>query len=165
MQKTSDEMYEDYLYDKMKAECEAMAASGPSTEDMLILADKLNELRDKKKSLDEESKAVSKEIEEIDALLTEAMMENEVEKFSRNKKTFYLSTRLFASALDGNKDALFGALRENGYGDLITETVNANTLSSFVKEQREMNGGEEVPEWLGSVVNVCEKTTVGIRKI
>ena len=53
-------------------------------------------------------------------------------------------------------------MRKRGYGDMITESVNANTLSSFVKEKREENDGE-IPEWLTEVVNSYEKTTVGTR--
>ena len=58
---------------------------------------------------------------------------------------------------------LFDALRAEGYGDMITETVNANSLSSFVKEQIAENG-DELPGWLHGLVNVFEKTTVGVRK-
>ena len=57
----------------------------------------------------------------------------------------------------------FDALRAEGYGDMITETVNANSLSSFVKEQIAENG-DELPSWLHGLVNVFEKTTVGVRK-
>ena len=59
--------------------------------------------------------------------------------------------------------ALLKALRAEGYGDMITETVNANSLSSFVKEQIAENG-DELPGWLRGLVNVFEKTTVGVRK-
>jgi hypothetical protein len=55
------------------------------------------------------------------------------------------------------------ALKENGYGSLVTETVNANTLASFIKEQRETTG-EDVPAWLGDTVHTHEKVSVGIRK-
>ena len=30
----------------------------------------------------------------------------------------------------------------NGFGEIVAETVNANTLASFVKEQRELNNDE-----------------------
>lgn len=68
-----------------------------------------------------------------------------------------------ASAKAGQKDELFGALRANGYGDLITETINAGSLSSFVKEQIAENE-DVLPGWLDGLVNVFEKTTVGVRK-
>ena len=43
------------------------------------------------------------------------------------------------------------------------ETVNANSLSAFVKEQIEENG-DVLPEWLDGLVNVFEKTSVSLRK-
>lgn len=43
------------------------------------------------------------------------------------------------------------------------ETVNANSLSAFVKEQVAENG-DMLPDWLDGLVNVFEKTTVGVRK-
>jgi hypothetical protein len=58
---------------------------------------------------------------------------------------------------------MVAALKENGYGSLVTETVNANTLASFIKEQREATG-EDVPAWLGDTVHTHEKVSVGIRK-
>jgi hypothetical protein len=57
---------------------------------------------------------------------------------------------------------MFAALIAHGYGDLITRTVNANTLASFCKEQREANK-DEIPDWLAEVVNTHAKVTVGIR--
>ena len=130
---------------------------------IFTLADSLKEAKDKKKKLEAEVKELTSEIEQLDRDLSDAMAEEEVEKFSRNGSTFYLSTRLYASPLAGQKEALFQALRENGFGELITETVNAQTLSSFVKEQTKENG-EVVPEWIAQVTNVFEKVSVGIRK-
>ena len=87
----------------------------------------------------------------------------ETQNFTRAGTTFFLSTKTRASAKAGRKDELFDALRANGYGDLITETVNASSLSSFVKEQIAENA-EALPDWLDGLVNVFEKTTVGVRK-
>ena len=55
------------------------------------------------------------------------------------------------------------SLKDNGYGSLVVETVNANTLSSFVKEQKAENN-DEVPSWLSDVISVFEKVSVGVRK-
>ena len=108
-------------------------------------------------------KEVSAEIEQIDLALSDAMAEQEVERFSRNGSTFYLNTRLFASPAAGRKDEMMQTLKDNGYGSLVVETVNANTLASFVKEQKAANG-DEVPQWLSDVVSVFEKVSVGVRK-
>lgn len=127
------------------------------------LADQLKELKDRKKELDAEVKGISAEIERLDLELSDAMAEAECERFSRNGSTFYLNTRLFASPVAGRKDEMILALKNNGYGDIVTETVNANTLSSFVKEQMSLNS-DEVPTWLTDVVSTYEKVSVGIRK-
>ena len=127
------------------------------------LSDQLKELKDRKKELEAEIKNINAEIDRIDLELSDAMAEAECDKFSRNGNTFYLSTRLFASPAAGHKDDMITALKENGYGDIVTETVNANTLASFVKEQKLLND-DEVPVWLTDIINIHEKVSVGIRK-
>ena len=105
----------------------------------------------------------SAEIEQLDHDLSDAMAEQELDKFTRNGSTFYLNSRLFASPAAGRKEELFAALKENGYGSLVTETVNANTLASFCKEQLAAHE-DELPAWLSDVVSTFEKVTVGVRK-
>ena len=132
-------------------------------DNIFSLADQLKELKDRKKDLDLEIKGITAEIERLDMELSDAMAEAECERFSRNGSTFYLNTRLFASPVAGRKDEMIMALKDNGYGDIVTETVNANTLASFVKEQMSLNS-DEVPTWLTDVVSTYEKVSVGIRK-
>jgi len=127
------------------------------------MADRLKDARDRKSELKEQLKAAEAEISELDLALSDAMAESEVERFSRNGSTFYLNSRLFASPASGRKDELMQSLKDNGYGSLVVETVNANTLSSFVKEQKAENN-DEVPSWLSDVISVFEKVSVGVRK-
>lgn len=127
------------------------------------MADRLKTLQEQKKDLEAKVKALGAEITDLDLQLSDAMTEAELDRFSRNGSTFYLKSRLFASPAAGRKDEMMQALKENGYGSLVTETVNANTLASFIKEQREITG-EEIPEWLGDTVSTYEKVSVGIRK-
>lgn len=127
------------------------------------LADQLKGAKDKKKELDAQVKELGAEIERLDLALSDAMTEAECERFSRNGTTFYLNTRLFASPMAGRKEDMLQALKLNGYAELVTETVNANTLASFVKEQKELNN-DEIPDWISSVVSVFEKVSVGVRK-
>lgn len=127
------------------------------------MADRLKAAKDRKKELDAMVKEVNAEIEELDLALSDAMAEQEVERFSRNGNTFYLNTRLFASPAAGRKDEMMQALKDNGYGSIVVETVNANTLASFVREQKAANG-DEVPAWLSDVISTYEKVSVGVRK-
>lgn len=127
------------------------------------MADRLKALREQKKQLEAQADAVGADINELDARLSDAMAEAELERFSRNGSTFYLKSRLFASPASGRKDEMMASLKANGYGSLVVESVNSNTLSSFIKEQREVTG-KDVPEWLGDTVTTFEKVSVGIRK-
>ena len=126
-------------------------------------ADKLKALRDRKEELEAELKQVNMDIDNADWHLSNLMAETETQNFTRAGTMFCLTTKTRASARAGQKDELFAALRGEGYGDMITETVNANSLSSFVKEQIAENG-DALPDWLDGLVSVFEKTTVGVRK-
>jgi hypothetical protein len=133
------------------------------SEKMFELAERLKSLRDQKQETEAALKEINAQIDETAYRLSEAMAESETQNFTRSGTIFYLTTRTCASATAGSKDELYAALREQGFGDLVYETVNANSLSSFVKEQMEENG-DALPDWLVRLVNVFDKTTVGVKK-
>ncbi len=133
------------------------------SEKMFELADRLRELREAKVNAEQALKAVNDQIDEVDYRLSELMAETETQNFTRSGTMFYLTTKTRAFAAADRKEELFTTLRSEGYGDLVTETVNANSLSAFVKEQITENG-DALPDWLRGLVNVFEKTTVGVRK-
>lgn len=126
-------------------------------------ADRLKALRDRKDELEAALKQVNMDIDSADWHLSNLMAESETQNFTRAGTMFCLTTKTRANAAAGRKEELFDALRAEGFGDLITETVNANSLSSFVKEQIAENG-DALPDWLSGLVSVFEKTTVGVRK-
>lgn len=130
---------------------------------MLQLAEQLKALRDKKTELEAYVKEINAEIEEVDFKLASMMAESETANFTHAGTMFSLTTKTRASAMAGNKEELFEALRREGYGDLVYETVNANSLSAFVKEQIAEND-DVLPGWLEGLVSVFEKTSVGVRK-
>ena len=132
------------------------------------LADELKGLRDQKGALEAELKQINMDIDNVDWHLSNLMVETETQNFTRAGIMFCLTTKARASAVADRKDELYAALRAAGYGDLVYETVNANSLSAFVKEQIAENAdnpdGDALPAWLSGLVNVFEKTTVGVRK-
>jgi vacuolar-type H+-ATPase subunit I/STV1 len=134
-----------------------------SSERMFELADRLKELREAKQRAEQEVKNLNAQIDEVDYELSELMAETETQNFTRGGIMFCLTTTTRASAAAGKKDELYGLLKKNGYGDLVYETVNANSLSAFVKEQMAENN-DLLPDWLSGLVNVYEKTSVGVRK-
>jgi hypothetical protein len=130
---------------------------------MFSLADKLVDLRDEKNDLEAQLKELQAEIGETEFQLAQHMASDEVQNFNRAGRLFCLTNKMRASAAAGRKEELFEALREQGFGDLIVETVNAQTLSSFVKDQSAENG-DALPDWLDGLVSVFEQTGVSVRK-
>jgi predicted nuclease with TOPRIM domain len=131
-------------------------------DNIFALADRLQTLERAKQCAEEQLKALNGEIDEVRTKLADLMISEEMPNFTRNGRVFYLTTRLFASAIKQRKDELYQWLREHGFGDLVYETVNANSLAAFIREQLEEM--DELPEALAGLVSVHQKTTVGIRK-
>lgn len=134
-----------------------------NSEMMFELADRLKALRDEKKDTEQRVKELNAELDEVDAALAQLMTDTETQNFTRSGTMFCLTNTTRASATADRKDELFDALRTEGYGGLIYETVNANSLSAFVREQISVND-DVLPDWLEGLVSVFEKTTVGVRK-
>lgn len=134
-----------------------------NSEKMFALADRLRTLRGQKQEAEQRLKELNTQLDEADYQLSELMAETETQNFTRAGTMFCLTTKTRASAMAGRKEELYAALRGEGFGDLVYETVNANSLSAFVKEQISENG-DALPDWLDGLVNVFEKTTVGVRK-
>ena len=133
------------------------------TQNMYELAERLKQLREEKKNAEQRLKEINAEIEQADYQLSMLMAETETQNFTRAGTTFALTTKIRASAVAGRKEELYAALKENGCGDLVYETVNANSLSAFVKEQIAENQ-DTVPEWLSGLVHVYEQTAVSVRQ-
>lgn len=77
--------------------------------------------------------------------------------------SFYPLRKMTASLVageDGTKEAAMKWLRENGLGELISETVNAGTLASAIKSMIE----ETAKEPPAGVVKVNTYSTVGFSK-
>ncbi len=130
---------------------------------MFDLAARLKSLRDEKNELETRLKEVNAQIDDADQRLAGMMADSETQNFTHSGTMFCLITKTRASAAPDSKQELFSALRREGYGDLVYETVNANSLSAFVKERIAENE-DVLPDWLDGLVNVYEKATVSVRK-
>lgn len=130
---------------------------------MYGLAEQLKALREEKKEAEQRVKDISAALDDVEYRLATIMADTETQNFTRAGTMFSLTHKTRASATADRKDELYAALKAAGYGDLVYETVNANSLSAFVNEQITENC-EALPEWLEGLVNVYEQTKVSVRK-
>lgn len=71
-----------------------------------------------------------------------------------------VSGKLYAAIKADRKEVAYAWLRKNELGDLITETVNASTLSAVARDMRE-NQNKDLPE---DLFNVADKYTTSVTK-
>lgn len=135
----------------------------PTANAMYELAERYKALRDEKKKAEDYLKEVASEKDKAEKELFDLMIQTETENFTRKGTRFSVTIKTRASAKAGSKDELFAALRAHGYGDLVVETVNANSLTSLVKELKEANE-QEVPKRIADVVNLYDQSSVSVTK-
>lgn len=129
--------------------------------DLFTTADRLVTLRDRKKELEDELKEVNAEIAGTEEQLVSAMIEEEMQNFTRNGRQFVLTTRTYANAKSGMMPALCTWMKENGLKDMVKESIHPQTLQAWVKETIDETGA--LPEELNELVNVYEKSGISIR--
>ena len=129
----------------------------------LELADQLKALYDQKKELEAELKQINAEIRATEKPLSDLMERTETTNFTHAGTTFYVRTHITASPLEGLQDDLYAAIRSEGHGDMIRETINSSTLSAFVKEQMDEET-DKLPEWLSGLIKLSKHSTIGVRK-
>lgn len=130
-------------------------------QDLFKLSERLIYLREYREELKNATENNNETIDEIEAKMVELMVDEEVQNFNKDGKTFYLKSRLFASIPSEHKDDVIDWFKgHEEYSGMVKEQINANTLSAWVKERREE---EDMPEEIESKLNVYEKTNIGIR--
>lgn len=125
-------------------------------------------LLDKKDQLAQDTKDNNAAIEKLKTEIAETMIDEDIPSqgygdyvYSLQDKIKY-SKRGEAELQEKGLD-FFEVLREQGFGDIIKETVNANTLQNTMKAVADENDGELPPE-LDEVVSSYEMTDITRRK-
>ena len=125
-------------------------------------------LLDKKDQLAQDTKDNNAAIDKLKAESAETMIDEDIPSqgygdyvYSLQDKIKY-SKRGEAELQEKGLD-FFEVLREQGFGDIIKETVNANTLQSTMKAVADENDGELPPE-LDEIVSSYEMTDISRRK-
>jgi len=124
------------------------------------LAQELRELEDQLKEAEGHASALRVRRDRIkNKDLPEAMETAEIDKFTVDGVgTVYITQRAYGNILAANRDDAYAWFKENGFGDLVKETVHPQTLNAFAKEQLE--NGAELPEF----ITVAYQRNAAIRK-
>lgn len=126
----------DNIEKQMFQELEAAAELGP-----IELARAFVTMRHLKDHIEECFKEFNKKFEELKTVTLPAVFDGAGVPTVNLDEGYRVtvSHRLWASIRPGDKAAAFKWLRDNQLGDLVTETVNASTLSAAAKSMAEEN--------------------------
>ena len=118
----------------------------------------------RKKTLERETKENNARIETLQDEVLREFMEQGARSISlKNGATVYIHTDTYASLKndeDGSKDNAHRVMRKYKLGYMVKPNVNAQTLRSWVIQQRD----EEIPipDELRAVLNITEKESVRV---
>jgi methionine synthase II (cobalamin-independent) len=132
--------------------------------DLYEMLDQFRALKERKKELETTLEEVNGKIEIANDELVKKFVESETEKVTKGGFTYSMGKRIFASPADGCKEKLYRWLKRHGYRDLVKETVNAQTLTSQVKEWKEADPTLSEIGAAKNYLKIFEKVTIGIRK-
>lgn len=114
------------------------------------------------KDLEARVKMLKTERASLNDAILDDFAESNVESVTIDGKTVFTHRQIWAKSLF-SKEAVASALRESGYGDLVTEGFNTNTLSAILRE-REERGDPVVPPELDGIIGFSEVYSVRARK-
>lgn len=132
----------------------------------MTLMEQLDEYRallDQKEQLAQAVKANNLAIEAARDALADSMVESETPQIIRGGYSYTLTPKTKYSKAAGKEFELMEALRGAGLGDLIKESVNAQSLQGAMSDLAEEND-DELPEEFEGLVNVYTFNDVTRRK-
>jgi len=79
-------------------------------------------------------KAIETRLGELDESLTKQFLDDGIQSTRIDGRTVYLRRDLYASAKDGDKEAVVTALKSCDLGQYVKEEYNASSLTAYVRE-------------------------------
>jgi hypothetical protein len=124
---------------------------------IVFLTKKFKEYYDLEKKLKAEMEEARATKEAWEEELLSKMLEEEVQNIKTADGMFYSREDTYANYDHARENEVFDWLHDTGNETLIRETINARTLTAWVKEQMEM--GTDIPDFF----NIVIKHRIGLR--
>lgn len=116
----------------------------------------------RKKQLEADLKVVKANLEDDMQAVLDLMEAGELpESFKHDGATIFTREDIWASPLDGDHDALSGALASLGLVEYLPSKVNSQSLSAYVREHKDDEGAFDetlIPETLRERLKISRTT-------
>lgn len=117
------------------------------------------QLKNLKEELEKQLKQIQKTYDITEENLFNLMFDLDIQSIEIEGKKVYRKINQYPRII--NQEEFFTWLRDNGFAELIKETVNPKTLGSWYKEYTSQNEDTNFEEML----DIFEKKGVGVRKV
>ncbi len=134
-------------------------------------------LEDEEDALKATLKVIGTRLAELSESLTQQFVQDGIQSTRIDGRTVYLRRDIYASAKDGNKEAVVAALKACNLGQYVKEDYNANSLKAYVREmvreaeeQARAEGrviddpAKALPEHLAATLNISTVFSVSSRR-
>lgn len=120
-----------------------------------------------KKRLQADLDEIKSEIRDVEEQLLGKFGEEGMSSVKVGNKTLWLDRKIWASA-GGDTEGAIASLKQEGYGDMVKETVNRGSLSALVREfAKPLQTPEEVqaelPGSMAKAIKVTETNNIRVR--
>jgi hypothetical protein len=88
-----------------------------------------------RRALEAQLTALKQQIDQLKPMILEMFLQLRTQNMTVGGRTLYLSRELWANVGEAGPEALNAVLREQGLGDLISESVHHTRLKEYVREQ------------------------------
>ena len=142
---------------------EITTSFGPNVADKQIIQKRVKKYFDyvqDVKRLNKTLEETKKYRDEAEALLIETFDDAGITAVKTDEGNFFFKFGFHASILADKKPEGFQWIRDQGHGDIIGESLNATTFSTFIRELMDEDESLELPEF----VNTFTKKGIGYRK-
>ncbi len=130
---------------------------------LLFWADRLLQIKQDIEDHNLEIKRLNNLLDNAEHTLFDMMTSNQIEQFKRNGYSFSPTVKTRASIKSENKEQAMEWLKQSNFADIVKETVNAQTLTSMVREWKESGITEEIEPFF-EMLNLYDDRSISIRK-
>lgn len=120
-------------------------------------------LKERKSTLNAEISEINVQLDGVELDLHDALILAELDKVAIDGVTYKPVVKQYASIPGDKQEAAFAALRAEGHGGLIKETIHPGTLNAWIREIFDSTMGA-LPEWIPENINVFSKKEISARK-
>ena len=127
--------------------------------DTNLLARYAKEYR-RKQRLTAALKVCGERMDGMEPQILSGLSQAQVDRVTSARLTFFVRREIWARAAEGKKTEAVELLKKKGYGGLVSETFNANTVSALI---RELEADGAIPAEFKEVFTISELNKLGVR--